>query len=61
MLMFSGEFKTRQFILVGFCLLVTAIVLTSITSAVFLRQREIESWQRQLSNLSLVLADQTSH
>ncbi len=58
--MFSGEFKTRQFILVGFCLLVTAIVLTSITSAVFLRQREIESWQRQLSNLSLVLADQTS-
>ena len=58
--MFSGGFKTRQYILVGTCLLVIAIVLTSLISAAFLREREIDSWERQLSNLSLVLADQTS-
>jgi len=58
--MFIGGFKTRQFILVGTCLLILAIVLTSVISAALLREREIDSWERQLSNLSLVLADQTS-
>ena len=60
MLMFSGGFKTRQYILVGASLLVIAIAIISVISSVYLRDREIESWQRQLTDLSLVLADQTT-
>ena len=56
----SGGFKARQYILGGISLLAIAIVAISITSAVLLRDREIETWRRQLSDLSLVLAEQTS-
>lgn len=57
--MHSRKFKTRQYILVGTCLLILTIVITSFTTVIFLREREINSWKRQLSGLSLVLADQT--
>ena len=43
----------------GTCLLILAIGLISLASVIILRDREIDSWKRQLSDLSLVLADQT--
>ena len=59
MLIHSSEFKTRSYILVGTCLLILTIVVTSLATVIFLREREIDSWKHQLSGLSLVLADQT--
>ena len=60
MLNFTGRFKTRHYILVGACLLITAIILTSVATVNYLREQEVDLWKRQLSDLSLVLADQTS-
>ena len=41
-------------------LLIVAILATAAVSALVLRQNEIQVWQRQLDNLSLILAEHTS-
>ena len=51
--------RGKHFVLGAACLLVVAIVATSIGSALFLREQETEEWRRQLSDLSLLLAAQT--
>ncbi len=58
--MVSARLKAKHYIIGGICILIAGIIATSITSALLLREREIETWRRQLSDLSLVLAEQTS-
>jgi len=58
--MVSGRFRVKHFVLGAACVLIVAIVATSIAAAVALREREIETWRRQLADLSLVLAEQAS-
>ena len=55
----SGRFQARNLVVAATSVLIVAIILTSIASAWLLREREIETWRRQMSNLSLVLAEQT--
>ena len=57
--MFSERLTARHFIIGACCALIFVIVGTAIGSAVFLRDREIEHWRRQLGDLCLVLAAQT--
>lgn len=57
--MLTGGYKTRQYILVGVSLLILVIVSISIVSGILLREREIDTWKHQLSDLSLVLSEQT--
>jgi len=57
--MSDGRFITGKYVILILILLVISVVSISIVSIFFLRNREIDSWKRQLSNLSLVLADQT--
>jgi PAS domain S-box-containing protein len=58
--MLSRKFKVRHYILLGICVLIIGIISISIASTLIHRDREIEEWRRQLSDLSLVLAEQTS-
>ena len=58
--MLTDRLKPKYYILIGICVLIVAIIATSIASSIFLREREIETWHSQLSNLSLSLAEQTS-
>ena len=57
--MVPGAHGARHVVLGAALVLIVAILATSIVSALLLRAREIESWRRQLSDLSLVLAEQT--
>ncbi len=57
--MTAGRFRERHVIWAVAGILIAVIIATSIASAVFLREREIETWRRQLSVLSLVLSEQT--
>jgi diguanylate cyclase (GGDEF)-like protein len=52
--------KTSRFVILSTTLLILFVVLTSIESAFLLREREVDAWKRQLSNLTLTLADQTA-
>ena len=53
------RFRSKHLVLGAACVLIVAIVATSIGSALLLREREIESWRRQLGDLSLLLTAQT--
>ena len=57
--MASARFRAKHFVLGTVGALIAAIIATSITSVHLLREREVESWRAQLSNLSLVMAEQT--
>lgn len=41
-------------------LLIVAMIVGVLVAVLALREREIEDWQRQMSNMSLLLAEQTS-
>ena len=55
----SRKFQPKHLILGAACVLIVVIVMTSIAAAYLLREREIETWRRQLGDLSLLLAEQT--
>ncbi len=57
--MSSERFQARHVVIGATGILIAAIIAISMASAWLLREREIESWRGQLSNLSLVLAEQT--
>ncbi len=58
--MLSRKFKVKHYILIGISFLILAIISISIASTLLLREREIEEWKRQLSDLTMVLAEQTT-
>jgi PAS domain S-box-containing protein len=57
---FSGRLKEKHYILGGVTALILAIISASVVAVLFLREQEIDTWRRELSDLSLVLAEQTS-
>ncbi|MDD5248420.1 MAG: ATP-binding protein [Rhodocyclaceae bacterium] len=57
--MIAARFQAKYRILATIGALIFAIIGLSTVSAVLLREQEIETWKRQLGNLSLVLAEQT--
>ena len=58
--MASQRLQVKHFVLGATAVLIAAIIGTSIVSAMLLREREIDTWRRQLADLSLVLAEQTT-
>jgi diguanylate cyclase (GGDEF)-like protein/PAS domain S-box-containing protein len=54
------KFKAKHYILGGVSLLILVIIVMSAVSMHYLREQEINNWSRQLSDLSLVLAEQSS-
>lgn len=58
--MANKKLQVKHYILIALGFLIAAILVTSIVSALLLRQREIETWRHHLSNLTIVLSDQTN-
>jgi hypothetical protein len=56
----TGKFHVKHLIPAAVGIMIASIVATSVVSAFFLREREIETWRRQVANLYLVMAEQTT-
>jgi PAS domain S-box-containing protein len=54
------KFKAKHYILISVSVFTIFIVVTSIASMLYLRDQEIKTWSRQLSDLSLILAEQST-
>jgi len=55
----STRLTSKHYILGSACILAIIVIATSIGSMFFLREQEIETWSRELSDLSLTLSEQT--
>ncbi len=55
----SKGFKTSHYILGTFCALIVIVFVSSIALILTFREREIDTWSGELSNLTIVLAEQT--
>jgi signal transduction histidine kinase/ActR/RegA family two-component response regulator len=58
--MAAGKLQLRHYIRLAVGVLMLIIVAASLVSSQLLREREVEAWERQLGDLSLLLAEQTS-
>jgi len=57
----ANKFRSSRFAILIGALLALAIAISSFISIWTAREQSIEEWRKQLSNLSLILAEQTSH
>ena len=55
----SKGFKTSHYIQGTFCALILIVLGSSIALILSFREREISTWSNELSNLTIVLAEQT--